>query len=55
MAERAPVKCEECGQAYSARIVGDDVVLPTDDGKCECGSDRFSDVSKPEDAEETAG
>lgn len=44
MAERTAVQCEDCGQGYTARLIRDDVILPTDDGKCVCGSNEFTEV-----------
>ena len=46
MAERIAVQCEACGHPYSARLAGDEVVLPTDDGKCTCGSDGFVEMQE---------
>lgn len=47
MAERIAVQCEDCGHPYAARLTGDEVVLPTNDGKCTCGSDEFVEVQEP--------
>ena len=41
MAERTPVQCKACANPYSARTVEGDVILPTNDGKCVCGSDEL--------------
>lgn len=56
MAERIAVQCEACGKPYSARRVDDNVILPTSDGKCICGSKSFVKVESVTDvADETAG
>ncbi|WP_162562447.1 hypothetical protein [Salinigranum rubrum] len=44
MTERIPVLCENCGQPYSARLVDDEVLVPTSDGRCNCGSERFAEA-----------
>lgn len=55
MAERIAVQWETCGHPYSARRVGDKFVLPTNDGKCVCGSESFVEVEGVTDlADETA-
>ena len=41
MAERTPVQCKACAKPYSARSVEGDIILPTNDGKCVCGSDEL--------------
>lgn len=44
MAERTPVQCADCGQVYSARLVEGDVVVATNEGHCQCGSDDFVEI-----------
>lgn len=40
MAQRTVVQCRACGNPYAARLVGEEtIVLPTEDGRCVCGSD----------------
>lgn len=45
MAERTVVRCTACARPYSARLVGEEIVLPTNDGDCVCGNDAFTAVS----------
>lgn len=42
MAERITVQCLECGRAFTARRVGDEIVLTTDSGDCVCGDETFT-------------
>lgn len=44
MAERTVVQCTDCASPYSVRRVWEKFVLPTTDGKCECGNDAFVDL-----------
>lgn len=39
------VRCAECGSPYCARLVGDEVVLSTEDGNCTCGSETLVKVT----------
>lgn len=48
MVERIPVLCENCGQPYSARLVDDEVLVPTSDGRCKCGSEQFAEAEYEE-------
>lgn len=48
MAKRAAVACRTCGNPYCARLAGEEIVLPTDDGRCACGSDAFVEVASEE-------
>lgn len=41
MAERILSVCESCGKAYAARQVENQLVVPTDDGRCSCGESQF--------------
>lgn len=38
MADRKGVQGTDCGQPYSARLVGDEVILSTPTGKCISGN-----------------
>lgn len=55
MAERTVVQCQACGRPYSARLVDKEIILPTDDGNCACGSDAFVGVSDVQRQDATAG
>lgn len=35
-------ECEGCGKHYAVRLSDGEFLLTTDDGKCECGSETFS-------------
>ncbi len=48
MVERIPVLCENCGRPYCARLVDDEVLVPTTDGRCRCGAERFVEVEHDE-------
>lgn len=52
MAERVPVQCEDCDQPYTARFVEGELILPTNDGRCSCGSDEFSKMDTTSDGAE---
>lgn len=54
MATPQLVQCERCGKPYSARAVGDEVVLPTNDGKCTCGSEAVGHVEEASDSPDGA-
>lgn len=41
MAVRILALCEACGKGYSARLVNEQIILPTNDGCCECGEQGF--------------
>jgi hypothetical protein len=46
------VVCEACGRAYTARRRPDGTyILPTADGQCGCGSERFGEFGAGEAAE----
>lgn len=45
MAQRVPIRCRSCGRVYTARQVGDEFTIPTDDGACRCGNDDFENVT----------
>jgi hypothetical protein len=52
MAERTVVQCRACANPYSVRLVREEFLLPTTDGKCECGSETFVDLG---DGQESPG
>lgn len=33
--------CRECGTPYGAKRKLDEIILPTDDGRCRCGGSEF--------------
>lgn len=40
MAQRIVAHCRACGNPYAARLTGEgEILIPTDDGTCNCGSD----------------
>ena len=39
--QRVLAVCTSCGRGYSARLVGDDILVATEDGRCQCGNDGF--------------
>jgi hypothetical protein len=51
MERQVAVLCEDCRKPYTARLVDDDVVVPTHDGNCVCGHDGFTEVEYVTDAE----
>ncbi|MFD1515578.1 hypothetical protein [Halomarina rubra] len=48
MQQQRIVCCSACGRAYTARLRDDGTfILPTTDGRCRCGADRFSEFESP--------
>ncbi len=45
MSGQTIIRCERCGQVYTARVSDGSFVLPTEDGCCTCGERSFEDVT----------
>jgi len=44
--DQTPAICTECGGVYTARKQSDETLLvPTEDGRCRCGSNTFREVA----------
>lgn len=42
--QQTVVVCEDCGNAYAARAVDEQLIVATHDGDCSCGNDTFTRV-----------
>ena len=47
--------CVDCQNPYSARLVDGDIILPTNDGCCECGASDFEIVTQSANEDGTTG